>query len=299
MATILINDKVDDNLVRILNFNHVVIEKHHEINELIHVIKEIDVIIVKSKTKLNKIILDESKKTNKLKLIIRAGVGLDNIDTDYARSLNIKVLNTPLASTNAVAELAFGYLISMSRSLFEANQEMHQSIWNKDKYFGNELEGKTLGIIGLGRIGKKVSKLAEAFGMKIIYYDPFVIDYSLESVSLEMLLSNADYISIHMSSIGENIINKNHLNIIKNGVKIINLARGDLIEEEFIIDGIRSGKIGKIALDVFINEPHINKMFLQHKNIYLTPHIGAQTKEAQEKISNEIIDIIKREFKHV
>ncbi len=163
MATILINDKVDDNLIRILNSHHDVIEKHYDANNLINVIKDVDIIIVKSKTKINKAILDESQKTNRLKLIIRAGIGLDNIDTEYARSLNIKVMNTPHASTNAVAELAFGCLISMSRSLYEANQEMHQSIWNKDEYIGNELHGKTLGIIGLGRIGKKSFKTCRSF----------------------------------------------------------------------------------------------------------------------------------------
>ena len=299
MATILINDKVDENLKFKLKDRHDVIEAHYPVNELIDKIKDVDVIIVKSKTRITKEILDAAKSTNRLRLIIRAGVGLDNIDVDYAQSKNIKVKNTPNSSTNAVAELALSYMLLMSRNVMKANNEMHMGVWNKENHIGNELSGKTLGIIGLGRIGLHLAKLASAFNMKIVYYDPYSKNDLYEFLNLDELLSSSDFISLHLPSIGDSIIKKEHLNIIKNGMNLINLARGDLIEEDFIIDGIQSKIISNIALDVFLSEPYIRKEFLNYENIFLTPHIGAQTYEAQEKISLEILDIINSEFNHV
>lgn len=299
MATILINDKVDENLKHRLKDHHNVIEEHYPLNVLINKIKDIDIIIVKSKTKITREILDAAKTTNRLKLIIRAGVGLDNIDVEYAQSKNIKVKNTPNSSTNAVAELAFAYLLLMSRNVIKANHEMHMGVWNKENHIGNELSGKTLGIIGLGRIGLHLAKLASAFNMKIVYYDPYSKNNLYEFLDLNELLSSSDFISLHLPSIGESILKKEHLNIIKHGMNLINLARGDLIEEDFIIEGIQSKKINKIALDVFLSEPYISKELMNYENIFLTPHIGAQTHEAQEKISLEILEIINYEFSHV
>ncbi len=299
MATILINDKVDENLKHRLKNHHDVIEEHYTLDVLINKIKDVDVIIIKSKTTITRDILDAAKSTNRLKLIIRAGVGLDNIDAEYAKSKNIKVINTPNSSTNAVAELALSYMLMMSRNLIQANKEMHLGIWNKENYIGNELNGKTLGIIGLGRIGLHLAKIVSVFNMKIVYYDPYSKNDLYEFLDLNELLSTSDYISLHLPSIGENIIKKEHLDIIKKGINLINLARGDLIDEEFIIEGIKSKKIKNIALDVFLSEPHIRKEFLNYENIFLSPHIGAQTIEAQEKISLEILDIINSEFSHV
>ncbi len=298
MATILINDHVNDELTQALEKNHIVINTHYTHELLIEKIQEVDVIVVKSKTKITKDILDASMKTKKLKLIIRAGVGLDNIDLAYAKALGIQVRNTPKASTNAVAELVLLYMLLMSRNIITANQQMHQGIWDKSHFMGSELSGKTLGIIGLGKIGMRLAKMAEVFNMTIMYYDPFQTHAMYQKVHLEVLLEQSDFISLHLPSIGEPLIKKEHLIHIKKQPKIINLSRGDVIEEAFILEGLRSKKISHVALDVFRDEPNINAAFKSSENIYLSPHIGAQTIEAQQKISQEIVSMIHEVYNH-
>jgi D-3-phosphoglycerate dehydrogenase len=297
MATILINDSIDQHLIEILSLNHQVISRHHTYDDLKIMIQSIDCIIIKSKTKIDSTLIDHALETKKLKLVIRAGVGIDNIDSHYAKSHGIDILNTPNASTHAVAELTLAYILLMSRPILEANTSMHEMKWEKDRFMGSELRHKTLGIVGLGRIGLRVASLATAFGMNVIYHDTYVNNDIYEKKDFDSLIKLSDYITFHTPSSEKPLLDLTHLGMLKKGVSIINVSRGSLISDDFIIEGIQNKIIKCIALDVYTNEPNVNQKFSLYNNIYMTPHIGASTLEAQESISDEIISIIKDYFK--
>lgn len=263
---------------------------------------------VRSATKVRKDVIDACKE---LKLIGRGGVGMDNIDVDYARNKGIAVVNTPAASSHSVAELVFAHLYNCVRFLYDSNRQMPvngatQFEALKKKYAkGIELKGKTIGIVGFGRIGQAVAKIALGSGMNVVAYDPFIQEalitldipgvnpkpsVRIATVSLEDLLKTSDFITLHVP--GGKVITKKEMQLMKNGVILVNAARGGVIDEKDLIEGLNSGKIAHAALDVFENEPTPDHAILTHPKISLTPHIGAATEEAQERIGIELAELI-------
>lgn len=261
---------------------------------------------VRSATRVRKEVIDACPG---LKLIGRGGVGMDNIDVEYARSKGIHVVNTPAASSESVAELVFAHLFGMVRFLYDSNRQMpangnSQFDALKKKFAkGSELRGKTLGIIGIGRIGQAVAKIGFGVGMKVIAHDPFVKEVRINmevagnkfsvpfsTVPLDDLFAQSDFISVHVP--GGKLITKNELGKMKKGVVLVNASRGGVIDENDLIEALNSGKVAHCALDVFENEPTPRKEILSHPRISLTPHIGAATSEAQERIGIELAEKI-------
>lgn len=286
--------------------------------QLINFINEekIAVILVRSATKVKKDIIDACPS---LKLIGRGGVGMDNIDVSYARSKGLKVINTPASSSGSVAELVFAHLFGGVRYLHDSNRNMplsgdsHFKDLKKNYSAGSELRGKTLGIIGLGRIGKEVAKIALGVGMKVIasddhvgetnitlnFYNDQLVTIPIKTEPVADLIKHSDFITIHVPSQAKSILGKKEFEQMKHGVGIINTSRGGLINEEALLDGLEHGKIAFAGLDVYENEPSPSIKILMNERISLTPHIGAATLEAQDRIGKElaeqIISILKSE----
>jgi len=262
---------------------------------------------VRSATKVRKDVIDACPN---LKVIARGGVGMDNIDVDYAKSKNINVINTPAASSNSVAELVFAHLFNAVRFLYDSNRQMPSNGDTKfddlkKKYAkGVELRGKTIGIVGFGRIGQYVAKMALGLGMKVLAFDPYVTEASIEieidgaspvkvkitPVGLDKVIQNSDFITFHVP--GGKLITKHELASMKNGVVLVNAARGGVINEDDLLEALNSGKVSHACLDVFENEPKPSVAILNHPKISLTPHIGAATNEAQERIGVELAEKI-------
>ena len=242
---------------------------------------------------------------------------MDNIDVDYAKSKGIAVYNTPAASSNSVAELVFAHLYAMCRFIYDSNRNMPSSGYTdfeslKKKYAaGVELRGKTIGIIGIGRIGQAVAQIALGAGMKVIAHDPYISNVNIKlnidgvspapevtinTVSMDELLASSDFISVHVP--GGNLIRENEIAKMKKGVCLINASRGGVIDEAALINGLNSKHIAHAALDVFVNEPKPSEALLQHPQISLTPHIGAATNEAQERIGVELSELIIKHFRN-
>jgi D-3-phosphoglycerate dehydrogenase len=267
--------------------------------------EEISVILVRSATTVRKELID---KCPGLKIIGRGGVGMDNIDVEYARSKNISVINTPAASSSSVAELVFAHLYSGVRFLHESNRSMPldgDSNFKKLKKAyakGVELRGKTLGIIGFGRIGRETAKIAIGAGMNVLAYDKFLSDTTLElefmggkSINIDIkiskfddLLKKSDFISLHVPAQKNYVIDKNQFELMKDGVGLINAARGGVVNEVELVNALDSGKVSFAGLDTFENEPKPEIKLLMHPRISLTPHIGAATNEAQDRIGIEL-----------
>jgi D-3-phosphoglycerate dehydrogenase len=251
-----------------------------------------DVLVVRSRTKVRQPLIDACPN---LKLIVRGGVGLDTIDVDYARSKGIVVKNTPLASSASVAELAIGYMFMLARSLYKATASMKAEKWEKKAFEGDEINGKTLGLIGVGNIGKETARRAAALGMTVIAFDPYVqqFDYG-ELVSLDELLARSDYISLHLPKTEEtaNMIGAEQFSKMKDGVRIVNCARGGIVDENALYQALESGKVGGAALDVFAVEPPTDWKLIQHDKVIASPHIGAATKEAQNRVGAEVAQIV-------
>lgn len=302
MARILVTDGIDQTAKKeLVNLGHEVVEKHYEINELKEQVKEFDAMVVRSATKVRKEVIDSALEGKKLKLIIRAGVGLDNIDVNYAMEHGITVNNTPNASSASVAELAIGHMFALSRYIYISNVTMRNGEWNKKQYKGIELAGKTLGLVGFGRIAKETAKRAYSLGMKVIYTNrsgPKEGFDKYEYNSMEDLLKKSDFISLHIpfnKEIGA-VISDNEFEMMKNGVYLVNCARGGVVDEKALIKALDSGKVEACAIDVYEEEPTKNEELYTHEKVSLTPHIGASTKEAQKRIGEEIIDLIKKNF---
>ncbi len=260
--------------------------------ELERIIGGYDVIVVRSATKVRKPLIEAAEN---LKLIVRAGVGLDNIDVEYARSKGIEVMNTPAASTNAVAELTVGYLFSLARRLPQTTASLRVGKWEKKEFSGSEIAGKTLGLVGYGRIGWLVAKKALAMEMGIVAYDPYVADprgLEMKFVSLEELLKRTDYISMHLPLTDEtrNLIDAPQFEMMKDGVRIINCARGGTINESALYEAIRSGKVAGAGLDVYLEEPAQDNKLFELDEVIGSPHIGAATVEAQHRVSVEVAE---------
>ena len=271
--------------------------------------ENISVILVRSATTVRKDLID---KCPSLKIIGRGGVGMDNIDVDYARSKNIHVINTPAASSASVAELVFAHLYSGVRFLHESNRAMPlegDSNFKKLKKAyakGTELRGKTIGIIGFGRIGRETAKIALGVGMNVIAYDKFLesavikldfmdnksIDFNIKISKFDDLLKNSDFISLHVPAQKNYVIGKNEFDKMKDGVGIINAARGGVINEVELVSAIENGKVSFAGLDTFENEPKPEIQLLMNSKLSLTPHIGAATNEAQDRIGLELAEQI-------
>ena len=260
--------------------------------ELERTIGGYDAIVVRSATQVRKPIIEAGEN---LKLIVRAGVGLDNIDVEYARSKGIEVMNTPAASTNAVAELTVGYLFALARHLPQTTASLKARKWEKKKFSGSEIAGKTLGLVGYGRIGWLVAKKALALGMGIVAYDPYVSDprgLEMEFVSLKDLLRRSDYMSMHLPLTEEtrNLIDAPQFEMMKDGVRIVNCARGGTINEDALYEAIRSGRVTGAALDVYAEEPAKDNKLFELDEVIGSPHIGAATVEAQHRVSVEVAE---------
>jgi D-3-phosphoglycerate dehydrogenase len=297
---ILANDGIDASAKTTLESLGYTVEVHHYEGEgLLKRIQEVDCIIVRSATKLRKPSIDAALKTKQLKLIIRAGVGIDNIDHVYAKEQGIIVQNTPNSSSDAVAELAIGHMFAIARHIYISNVTMREGKWEKKQYRGIELNGKTLGLVGFGRIAKSVAKKAMALGMNVIYTDTFKDVASLEGccyVDKETLLKESDFLSLHIPFIKEDgpFLDKEAFSMMKKGLYLVHTARGGVVDENALLDALDQGIVERAALDVFEDEPVKNMRIYTHDKISLTPHIGAATHEAQARIGLETIEVIKK-----
>ena len=298
MFKILVTDGMNKNAINNLRKLNIDVEhKFYDGLELGERLKDKDIVVIRSKNVITKEIIDKACEGNTLKLIIRSGVGLDNIDVEYANKKGIRVVNTPNASTRSVAELTIGQIFTISRFINISNITMRDGQWTKKQYVGTEVFGKTLGIIGLGRIGKTVAKMAHTLGMKVIYYDILgkmkgCNNYTF--CSFEEVLKNADFLTIHIPlERGQDyLITKKEFDMMKDRVYFINHARGGLVCEKDLIEALDSGKVEAAALDVYENEPEINIELVNHPMVSITPHLGASTVEAQERIGREIVKIV-------
>jgi D-3-phosphoglycerate dehydrogenase len=252
--------------------------------ELPKIVGEYDALIVRSATKVNADLIANAKK---LKVIGRAGEGLDNIDLEKAREMDIAVVNTPHVSAMSVAELTIAHLLALARGIVEGTLTLREGKWAKEELMGVEVNGKTLGIIGCGNIGKTVERLALALGMKVLGVDACVYD---RFVPLDEMLHEADFITIHvpLTPHTRHMLSTKEFNMMKNGVMLINCSRGGVVDQEALYQALVSGKVKAAALDVFEEEPPKNSKLLTLRNVYATPHIGAQTQEAQLRASMEI-----------
>ncbi len=251
-----------------------------------------EALIVRSAVKVTKDVLECAPS---LRVVGRAGVGVDNIDCDAATERGVVVMNTPGGNAISVAEHTWALILSLARSVPAASASTKAGSWDRRKYQGNEVQGKTLGIIGLGSIGRQVARRAKPFGMEVVAYDPFVSsdaakDCGVELVDFDPLLARSDYITLHLSLTAETsrLINAEAISRMKNGVRIVNCARGPLIDEEALAVALASNKVGGVALDVYEREPPANAALLQHENMVATPHIGGSTAEAQVKVGIDI-----------
>jgi D-3-phosphoglycerate dehydrogenase len=299
---ILISDGIEDIGKKILSQSGFeIVDKKLTPDELLKDIPNYNAIIVRSATKVTKDVIDAGKN---LKVIARGGVGLDNIDVQYAKSKGIAVLNTPGASSISVAELAIGHMFALSRFLHQSNTEMREGKWPKKEYSkGIELTGKTLGLFGFGNIGKEVAKRAIGLGMNVIAYDSVVkqTDMKIRFVSSEEVLKNSDYISLHIpldKKVGATITKK-EFELMKKGVVLINCARGGVVAEKDLLEALKSGKVARAAMDVFETEPPTPEEYelIKHPNVSVTPHIGASTVEAQERVGEEIANKVVQALK--
>lgn len=296
MIRVLANDGLEKGAInKLASLGFEVVNNHYDKGELGVALKDFDVLVIRSSTKVTSDVLDKSE-GGKLKLIIRAGVGIDNIDIDYAKEKGVAVKNTPNASSNSVAELAIGHMFALARFIAISNYTMREGQWNKKKYEGTELSGKTLGIIGMGRIGKSLAKKAEALGMNVIYNDMFGKQDGLSYgfFELDELLKTSDFISLHVPYDKEKgcLVGKPQFDIMKDGVYLINCARGKVVDELALLEALDNGKVAGAGIDVFAEEPTKNEILVNHPRVSVTPHIGAATKEAQNRIGEEVVTII-------
>jgi len=297
--SVLICDQVNPILKEVLEKNGLNVTYEPEITpeQIAEKIGNFEVVVVRSRTKMTRELIE---KADKCKILARVGVGLDNIDQDAAKEKNIRVLNAVEGAITAVAELVIGLMLSMAREIPRADREIRSGNWIKKELMGSELKGKYLGIVGLGNIGKRLGRLARALNMNIIGYDVVPIDdefskeVGLMKADLDTLLSSADYVSFHVPLLDSthHMINAEKLKIMKNTARIINTARGGVIDEEALYNTLKDGSLAGAALDVFEAEPATGNKLTTLPNFIATPHMGAQTKEAQLLAANVIAEKI-------
>lgn len=296
---VLITDPIDKEGVEILKGAGLSVDERPGLppDELLKVIPEYDALVVRSATKVTREVIEQGKN---LKVIGRAGVGLDNVDRDAAREKGIKVLNTPEATSVSVAELALGMMFACARPIVQGTVSLKEGKWEKKRLHGFELFGKTLGIIGLGRIGKELAARARALGMEVIAYDPQVPTSDLARMTtLDELLSQSDFISIHTPLTPEtrNLLSRPQFERMRDGVVVINCARGGVVDEAALYDALVSGKVRAAGLDVFETEPPGDNPLLKLPQVIATPHIGAQTAEGQERAGVGIAELVRDALK--
>ncbi|MEO8355365.1 MAG: hydroxyacid dehydrogenase [Chloroflexota bacterium] len=287
---ILICDKTEKEYIEQMREAGLTVDVRDDITpqELPQVLPDYDGMVVRSRTKVRQPLIDVCPN---LKVIVRGGAGLDTIDHEYAKSKGIVVMNTPLANSASVAELAIGYMLMLARSLYSATTTMKAEKWDKKSFTGDEIGGKTLGLIGVGNIGKETARRALALDMKVIAYDLYIKEADgIQMVTLDELLAQADYITLHLPKNKEsaNMIGAEQFAKMKNGVRIVNCARGGIINEEALYEALTSGKVAGAALDVFDNEPPTEWKLLKLDNVIGSPHIGAATREAQARVGAEV-----------
>jgi D-3-phosphoglycerate dehydrogenase len=300
---ILISDKMSDKVEDVLKSKSIDydIKTGMEPEELKSVIDQYDGILIRSATKLTSDILADCKN---LKVVGRAGVGVDNVDLDTATKNKILVMNTPLGNLEATAELTIGLMFSLYRHIHLANQSTHDGKWEKAKFMGTELKGKTLGVVGFGNIGQRVAEMASVIGMKIITNSNSASDEDLSKlgaskVSTEQLLIDSDIVSLHtkLNENTKNMLNKSSIATMKSTAVIINCARGGLINEADLKDSLNNDVIAGAAIDVYEKEPATENVMFGAKNLLLTPHLGASSKEAQSNVAidvaNQVADFLK------
>jgi D-3-phosphoglycerate dehydrogenase len=283
---VLVSDPIFDEGIRLLEQKGYQVTKAWDLPkaDLPNIIGEYDALIVRSATKVNDDLLSKAKK---LRVIGRAGDGLDNVDQDAARRQGITIVNTPHIASTSVAELAIGHLLSLARNIVENTVTLREGKWAKEESMGTEVNGKTLGIIGCGSIGREVKKLALCLGMEVITVDVCVGE---EFVPLDKMLPKADFISIHvpLTPHTRHLISSREFDEMKTGVMLVNCSRGGIVDEDALYNALVNGKVRAAALDVFEKEPPNNSKLLKLKNVYATPHVGAQTWEAQLRTSEQI-----------
>ena len=293
--SVLICDEVDPILNKVLQDNGLKIAYDPTITpeQIVEKISDFNIVIVRSRTTITKEMIE---KADKCKIIARVGVGLDNIDQEAAKAKNIRVINAVEGAMNAVAELVLGLMLALARQTVRGDRGIRNGQWLKKELKGNELRGKYLGIIGCGNIGKRLGRLAKALNMNIIGYDVIPIDeefskeVGLMKADLNTLLQSSDYISIHVPLLDStyHLIDAQKITTMKKTAKIINTSRGGVIDEDALYDALKNGNLGGAALDVFEKEPALGHKLTELDNVILTPHIGAQTKEAQNLAANVI-----------
>jgi len=297
--SVLICDQVNPILKEVLEKNGLKVTYEPEITpeQIAEKIGSFQVVVVRSRTKMTRELIE---KADKCKIIARVGIGLDNIDQEAAKEKNIRVINAVEGAITAVAELVIGLMLSMAREIPRADREIRNGNWIKKELMGSELKGKYLGIVGLGNIGKRLGRLARALNMNIIGYDVIPIDeefskeVGLMKADLDTLLSSADYVSFHVPLLDSthHMINAEKLKMMKNTARIINTSRGGVIDEEALYNSLKDGSLAGAALDVFEVEPATENKLITLPNFIATPHIGAQTKEAQLLAANIIAEKI-------
>ena len=279
-----------------------VVEQFYAPEELGAALREVDCVVVRSATKVRQNHMDEALTTGRLKLIIRGGVGVDNIDVAYAEAHGIAVRNTPNASSHSVAELAVAHMFSCARFISVAGATMREGKWEKKAYGkGIELRGKTLGIVGYGRIGACLGDIAQALGMKVLAYrrhpQPELESPTLRFTTLDELLASSDFVSLHTPAIpGKPLMDRENIAKMKDGAVLINTSRGANVDEEALLEALNTGKLRAAGLDVWAQEPTKNEALYNHPRVSCTPHIGAATAEAQARVGSEVVGIIRDFF---
>lgn len=305
---VLVTDKLSDKGLAILQaYDDIQVDEKLGLSpdELKQEILGYDAILIRSGTTLTADILDAA---DQLKVVGRAGVGVDNVDVEAASCKGIVVMNAPSGNTLSTAELTISMLLSLARNIPQANASMKQKKWDRKGFMGTELFGKTLGIVGFGRIGREVAKRMQSFGMEIIAYDPYAVSESASSLGIEIsnelddVFAQADFITLHtpLTDETQNLINKETFAKMKKGVRIINCARGGLVDEMALVDAINEGQVAGAAFDAYMSEPpEDNHPFYDLDCVVMTPHMGASTKEAQENVaidvSNQVVDMLKEQ----
>jgi len=272
----------------------------HSPEEIIGKIPGYDALIVRSGTKATREVMEAGD----LKIIGRAGVGLDNVDLEAAKEKGIEVVNSPEASTIAVTELVMGSLIALLRKIHHADRSMREGKWERGKFTGNELYGKTMGIVGFGRIGREVGERARAFGMSILVYDPNITaedarEFNATYTELDELLGKSDVVTLHipLTEGTRNLIDKGKISLMKESAIIVNIARGGVVNEKALHDALKNGKLGGAVLDVFENEPPEGSPLTKLENVVLMPHLGASTDEAQINAGTVVVEKIRNFFR--
>ncbi|AQR98008.1 D-2-hydroxyacid dehydrogenase [Clostridium saccharoperbutylacetonicum] len=300
MIKVLTNDGLESTAIEALKaLGAEVVNEHFNQDVLGEKLKEFDAVVIRSATKLTADVFKAEEGGN-LKLAIRAGVGIDNIDIPAAENKGVTVRNTPSASSDSVAELAIGHMFALARYIAIANYTMRNGEWNKKKYEGTEIAGKTLGIVGMGRIGQSLAKKATALGMKVVYYtiEGKHEDLDYDFITFEELLQTSDFISLHVpyDKAAGSLIGKKELQLMKKTVYLINCARGKVVDEAALLEALNNGEIAGAGIDVFEEEPTKNEKLINHEKVSVTPHIGAATEEAQTRIGEEVVSVVKEFF---